>query len=64
MKITVTTLRQIVKVEFPPELDYHKLAEAAGVRDQVAWGWLAHGKVAERYIDIIRGIPIESVKKS
>jgi hypothetical protein len=63
MKIEVKTLRQIVKVKFPKDLDYHKLAAAAGVHDQLAWNWLKNGKVAERYIPILLKIPVETVQK-
>jgi hypothetical protein len=63
MKIQVTTLRQIVKVEFPPGIDPYLLAMAAGVHYMTAWNWLKHGKVNERYIPIIKDIPIELVKR-
>ncbi len=62
MRISVTVTRRIVKIRWPPGIDYNKLAAQVGVHPQVAWNWLKTGSVPERYLPIIKGIPLELVK--
>ncbi len=63
MRIKTTVLRKIIKVDFPPGIDYNKLADKVGVQPMVAYGWLQTGKVHERYVPLIKSVPIETVRK-
>lgn len=63
MEIKTTTLRKIVKVTFPGNIDYHKLAVAVGARDATVWNWLKTGKVPEQYLEKIKNIELKTVLK-
>lgn len=63
MKIKVKVLRLIVQVEFPKNIDYNKLANKIGVHPMVAYNWLQTGKVHERYLPLLRQVPLELVRK-